>query len=131
MCHQGSRRWNTLVGRHAEAGLDVIVASEGQPRRLEGAVDRAAYRILQEALTNAARYGAGAARVDLAFGEEALELAISNAAPGNGAAPRSNGGHGLIGMRERASLLGGSLEVERANGSFCVRASLPYARPNA
>jgi hypothetical protein len=53
-----------------------------EPRRLESAVDQAAYRILQEALTNASRHGTGGARIALAFGEVALELAISNAAPG-------------------------------------------------
>jgi signal transduction histidine kinase len=116
---------DTLVARHAAAGLDVSVASEGEPRPLESAVDQAAYRILQEALTNAARHGRGAARVELSFGEAALELTIGNAAPGEGA-PRLNGGHGLVGMRERATLLGGSLETERANGSFRVRARLPY-----
>lgn len=116
---------DTLVARHAAAGLDVSVASEGEPRQLESASDQAAYRILQEALTNAARHGAGAARVELAFGKAALELTISNAAAGE-SAPRSNGGHGLIGMRERATLLGGSLEAECAHGSFSVRARLPY-----
>jgi signal transduction histidine kinase len=119
-----------LLARHAAAGLEVRVASAGEPRRLERAVDQAAYRILQEALTNVARHGAGAARVELAFGEAALELAISNAAPAHSLS-RPNGGHGLIGMRERATLLGGSLEVERAHGSFCVRARLPYAGPRA
>jgi signal transduction histidine kinase len=118
---------DTLVGRHAAAGVDVRVASEGEPRRLENAVDQAAYRILQEALTNAARHGAGAANVELVFGEAALELRISNAASAQNV-PRANGGHGLIGMRERATLLGGSLEVERTNGSFSVRARLPYDR---
>jgi signal transduction histidine kinase len=121
---------NTLVARHAAAGLDVSVATEGKPRQLESAVDQAAYRILQEALTNAARHGTGVARVELAFGNAALELGISNAAPG-GSAPRANGGHGLIGMRERATLLGGSLDAERANGSFRVRAHLPYEGPSA
>jgi signal transduction histidine kinase len=121
---------DTLVARHAAAGLDVSVASEGEPRRLESVVDQAAYRILQEALTNAARHGAGAARVELAFGEAALELTISNAASGENAS-RANGGHGLVGMRERATLLGGSLDVERANGSFRVRARLPYGGPRA
>lgn len=116
---------DTLVARHAAAGLDVSVASAGEPRQLEGAVDQAAYRILQEALTNAARHGKGAARVELAFGETALELTISNAAPGEGA-PRSNGGHGLIGMRERATLLGGSLDADRSGGTFRLRADLPY-----
>jgi signal transduction histidine kinase len=121
---------DTLVGRHSAAGLDVSVASDGEPRRLESAVDRAAYRILQEALTNAARHGAGPARVELAFGEAALELTISNAASTQ-SVPRPNGGHGLVGMRERATLLGGSLEVESANGSFRVRARLPYGDANA
>jgi signal transduction histidine kinase len=121
---------DTLVAHHAAAGLDVSVASEGKPRRLESLVDQAAYRILQEALTNAARHGAGTARVDLAFGEAALELTISNAASGDSAS-RANGGHGLTGMRERATLLGGSLDVERANGSFRVRARLPYGGPRA
>ena len=116
---------DTLVERHAASGLAVSVSSEGTPRRLESAVDQAAYRILQEALTNAARHGTGEARVKLAFGEAALELSVSNAASGDDA-PRANGGHGLIGMRERATLLGGSLDVERVNGSFRVRARLPY-----
>jgi signal transduction histidine kinase len=116
---------NTLVARHAAAGLDVRVANEGEPRELESAVDQAAYRILQEALTNAARHGMGAARVQLAFGKAALELTISNAAFGDNA-PRSNGGHGLVGMRERATLLGGTLDAERTNGTFRVHARLPY-----
>jgi signal transduction histidine kinase len=115
----------TLVARHTAAGLDVSVATQGEPRRLESAVDQAAYRILQEALTNAARYGMGAAQVELAFREGALELTITNPDSGQ-SATRSNGGHGLIGMRERATLLGGSLDAERANGSFRVRARLPY-----
>jgi signal transduction histidine kinase len=116
---------DTLVARHAATGVDVRVASEGEPRPLETAVDQAAYRILQEALTNAARHGSGAAQVDLAFGATALELTVSNAAADERTS-RANGGHGLIGMRERATLLGGSLEAERANGTFCVRAHLPY-----
>jgi signal transduction histidine kinase len=121
---------DTLVARHAAAGLDVRVTNEGEPRRLEGAVDQAAYRILQEALTNAARHGTGAARVELAFGTAALELTVSNAAAGDGT-PRGGGGHGLIGMRERATLLGGSLDAGRANGAFRVRARLPYGGPSS
>jgi signal transduction histidine kinase len=119
---------DTLLARHAAAGLHVRVASEGEPRQLESAVDQAAYRILQEALTNAARHGTGAAQVELAFGSAALELTISNAALGDNS-PRANGGHGLIGMRERATLLGGSVDAGRANGVFRVRARLPYGGP--
>jgi signal transduction histidine kinase len=121
---------DTLIARHAAAGLEVSVSREGDTQPLEGAADQAAYRILQEALTNAARHGAGAAQVELSFGDAALELRVSNPASG-GNGTRASGGHGLIGMRERATLLGGSLEVERANGSFRVRARLPYRGPSA
>lgn len=120
---------DTLVARHTAAGLDVSVVRQGQPRQLESSLDQAAYRILQEALTNAVRHGTGPSRVELAFGEAALQLTISNAVPGE-PAPRTNGGHGLIGMRERVTLLGGSLEAQRANGSFHVRAHLPYREPS-
>jgi signal transduction histidine kinase len=121
---------DTLVDRHAAAGLEVSVSSKGVVRRLDSVVDQAAYRILQESLTNAARHGRGAARVELAFGEAALELTVSNPISGDGVSS-ANGGHGLIGMRERATLLGGSLDVERANRSFRVRARLPYRGDHA
>ena len=119
---------DTLVARHAAAGLDVSVASDGKPRQLESAVDQAAYRILQESLTNAARHGAGVARVELAFGSAALELEISNPALTESTS-RTTGGNGLIGMRERAALLGGSLDAERTDGMFRVHAHLPYRCP--
>jgi signal transduction histidine kinase len=119
---------DTLIARHAAAGLDVSVETEGVPQPLESATDQAVYRILQEALTNAARHGTGVARVELAFGDAELELTVSNTAPGE-SVPRSHGGHGLIGMRERATLLGGSLDADRANGDFRVRARLPYRGP--
>jgi signal transduction histidine kinase len=115
----------TLVAQHSAGGLDVEVATAGSPRPLGAAVDAAAYRILQEALTNAARHGAGAANVELAYGEATLRLTISNAVS-DGRPRRTSGGHGLIGMRERATLLGGSLNAERTNGTFRLRAELPY-----
>jgi signal transduction histidine kinase len=121
---------DTLLTRHAAAGLEVSVACEGEPRHLESAVDQAAYRILQEALTNAARHGTGPARIELAYHRAALELTVSNGAAGE-SAPRSNGGHGLIGMRERATLLGGSLEAGRVKGAFRIRARLPYGGASA
>jgi signal transduction histidine kinase len=115
----------SLVAHHSAAGLDVTVSTAGTSRPLGNAVDVAAYRILQEALTNAARHGAGAARVELAFGDAALGLTVTNPVA-NGSSARATGGHGLIGMRERASMLGGSLETDRTNGSFRLRARLPY-----
>jgi signal transduction histidine kinase len=115
----------TLVAQRSAGGLDVSVATAGAPRPLRPAVDVAAYRILQEALTNAARHGTGAAQIELAFGEDALRLTITNAVP-DGGPRRTNGGHGLIGMRERATLLRGTLDTRRANGTFTVGAELPY-----
>jgi signal transduction histidine kinase len=116
---------NTLIRQHAQAGLEVTLEASGTTRPLGAAADQAAYRILQEALTNAARHGAGTARVKLAFGEAAVELTVTNPMPERPSS-RAGGGHGLIGMRERATLLGGTLEAERANGAFRVRARIPY-----
>jgi signal transduction histidine kinase len=115
----------TLVAHHARAGLDVSVRSSGDRQPLGHNADQAAYRILQEALTNAARHGAGAALVELAFRDDALGLTVTNPLAG-GARRRSGGGHGLIGMRERATLLGGTLEAHREDGVFRVSARIPY-----
>jgi signal transduction histidine kinase len=115
---------DTLVAQHAAAGLEVTLDTAGTPRPLGAAADQAAYRILQEALTNAARHGAGSARIELAFGDAAVELTVTNPVPPAGS-PWPGGGHGLIGMRERATLLGGSLDAGRANGVFRVHARIP------
>lgn len=117
-----------LVARHASSGLEVRVSSVGDRRQLDTAVDQAAYRILQEALTNAARHGTGTAQVELDFGVAGLQLTVVNPASGSSAA-RTSGGHGLIGMRERANLLGGSVETDTRDGSFRIRARLPYRGP--
>jgi len=116
---------DSLITHHQAAGLEVTVDTSGAPRPLGAAADQGAYRILQEALTNAARHGTGSARIELAFGDAAVELEVTNPVPA-GRSPRSGGGHGLIGMRERASLLGGHLDTEPANGTFRVRAQIPY-----
>jgi signal transduction histidine kinase len=111
-----------LVERHRSAGLDVRVETRGSRRPLALGADQAAYRILQEALTNAARHGNGGAEVDIAFGDEAVEITVTNPA----AADPDGEGHGLVGMRERAALLGGRLETTTSNGHFQLRARLPY-----
>jgi signal transduction histidine kinase len=115
---------DTLVKRHREAGLDVDVLVNGARRPLGPAVDQAAYRILQESLTNALRHGNGSAKVALNYTGDALEIGVTNPSRGNGPAAV---GHGIVGMRERASLLGGSMSYESMNGLFRVRARLPYA----
>jgi signal transduction histidine kinase len=102
----------------------VTVRLDGSRRPLAPGVDQAAYRILQEALTNAARHGRGSADVRVTFGSRAVEITVTNAARLEGAARA--GGQGIVGMRERASLLGGSLEVGASDGLFRVRARLPY-----
>ncbi len=115
----------TLVAHHSHTGLDVTVRTTGHPRALAHTADQAAYRILQEALTNAARHGTGVAEIELAFEDTALGLTVTNPAR-DGGKPRSAGGHGLIGMRERAVLIGGILKTRGANGVFCVSAQIPY-----
>jgi signal transduction histidine kinase len=113
-----------LVGRHRAAGMDVTATVSGEPRPLPPAVDQAAYRILQEALTNAARHGGGSAEVEVAFGGSALELTVVNPVRDGAATGR---GYGISGMRERAALLGGRLEAGIRDGHYRVRAQVPMA----
>ena len=114
----------TLAARHRAAGLAVTVNVRGAAGRLAPAVDQGAYRILQEALTNAARHGLGDANVDVAFDERGVELTITNTTRAQ-AQPGSGGGHGIRGMAERAALLGGHVETDQRDGAFRVRARLP------
>jgi signal transduction histidine kinase len=116
-----------LVERHAAAGLSVTTRVHGDRRPLAPSVDRGAYRILQEALTNAARHGDGRAQVDVRFGESALEVTVTNSVSPGRASRETGGGHGIVGMRERASLLGGSLDAGARDGRFEVHARLPFA----
>ena len=120
-----------LVKRHFAAGLRVTTAIRGERRPLPPAVDRAAYRILQEALTNAARHGNGAAEVEVAFGPGALEVAVVNSLSPDRAVRGTGGGHGIVGMRERAALLGGTLDAGARDGRFELRAQLPAAEAAA
>jgi signal transduction histidine kinase len=116
-----------LVARHRSDGVAVTMRVDGEPRPCSPAIDRAAFRITQEALTNAARYGEGAARVSLLYGASAIELDVQNPIRPSSTG-RAGGGHGIAGMRERVELLGGSLTAA-ANGSvFRVHARLPYER---
>ena len=119
-----------LVDQVRETGLDVELQIEGDRRPLAPGVDLAAYRILQEALTNVVKHaGPSHARVAVRFGERAVELEVAD--DGRGPSGGHNGGgHGLVGMRERVALYGGSLEARPgADGGFVVRASLPIAAP--
>jgi signal transduction histidine kinase len=125
-------RVDGLARRAREGGLPVDLQVEGTPAALPAGVDLAAYRIVQEALANTSKHAGDArARIVVRYGPSEVEVEVSDDGHGrNGhrAGPRS-GGHGLIGMRERAALYGGSVDAgRRAGGGFRVRASLPIGR---
>jgi signal transduction histidine kinase len=120
--HPGLAALDTLVAQHRLAGQAIKVVREGDRRPLAPTTDQAAYRILQEALTNAARHGSGRAEVRVRYAKDELELTVRNPVT-PGAAPKD--GHGLIGMRERAQLLGGSLSAGASGREFTVDAVLP------
>ena len=115
---------DTLAERHRAAGLEVTVNVAGSRRELAPGVDQAAYRVLQEALTNAARHGSGQAEVDVTFGSGALEITVTNPVLPDSIA--AGAGHGIVGMRERAALLRGDLQSSAADGVFRIEARLPY-----
>ena len=116
-----------LADQVRAAGLPVEISIEGQPIELPPGVDLSAYRIVQEALTNALKHaGPASARVRLHYAADGLEVDISD--DGRGTGNGDAGGYGLAGIRERVSVVGGELEAGRqTNGGFAVRARLPYA----
>jgi signal transduction histidine kinase len=114
-----------LAGTVRAAGLEVAVRYEGEPVEVATGVDLSAYRIVQEALTNTLRHArAHRAAVIVRYTPTQLELEISD--DGRGMSGPIDGGHGIVGMRERATLLGGSLELGRGPlGGLCVHAAVP------
>jgi signal transduction histidine kinase len=128
-----------LLESARSGGVTVEADVSGTPRPLPEGVDLSAYRIVQEALSNAMRHAPGAAvRVNLDYGDAVLKIEVRNsggahAAPDawarrNGDGPGQDGGHGIIGMRERAAMLGGDLTVGPAgDGEFLVSAALPVS----
>ncbi|GAA1615085.1 histidine kinase [Nonomuraea maheshkhaliensis] len=127
----GLDRLDDLVDRARSTGLPATVTVSGERRRLPVEVDRAAYRIVQEALTNVSRHAGGAAasvRIDYGGTELVVQVEDDGAAR-NDAPPVP--GVGLVGMRERVTALGGRLRAEpRAEGGFTVRAELPLGDPS-
>jgi len=116
----------SLVSQVQAAGLPIELHVDGDRRGIPVGIDLSAYRIIQEALTNALTHANDArATVRVLCAEDVLELEISDdgdAADG----PGSNGGHGLVGMRERVAMYGGSLTAgRRPEGGFTVRVLLP------
>lgn len=115
-----------LVDDARNSGLDVSVTIDGSPRPLPPGLDLAAYRIVQEALTNTRRHS-GAMRADLTVAYTDTSVRVEVRDDGSGGYG-STDGHGLIGMRERAAVYGGRLETVPSEGrGFTVRAELPWA----
>jgi signal transduction histidine kinase len=120
-------RLDGLVSSASAAGLKVRTEVSGTPRMLPAGVDLAAFRIVQEALTNVARHaGAATATVRVGYGEQDLTVQVEDNGNGTGQPSTMGGGNGIPGMRERASALGGELEAgPLPGGGFRVLARLP------
>jgi signal transduction histidine kinase len=121
------RHLDLLVAQMQEAGVQVELELLGGEEAPPG-VDLAAYRIVQEGLTNVLKHSAPChAWVKVRFGPAAVEVTVENDGTPRDASNRNGTGHGLIGMRERATLYGGTLEAgPRPGGGFSVRARLPF-----
>jgi signal transduction histidine kinase len=125
---------DALVERAREAGLPVSLTVQGEPLTLPPGVDLAAYRVVQEALTNALKHaGTAPTEVHVRWSASHLELEILDRGPaGSEARWGQESGHGLVGMRERVRLYGGELETgRRRGGGFRVHARLPLVRDDA
>jgi signal transduction histidine kinase len=126
----GLANLDKLLEQSRAAGLDVRLAIEGEPRELSQSLDLSAFRIVQEALTNVLKHASHArASVTVGYRPQALELTVvdsGNGTPAASVAP--SGGHGLVGMRERAAMFGGTLTARpRDDRGFEVNAVLPYS----
>jgi len=121
----------TLAARIREAGIPVDVRVTGTPRTLPPGQQLCAFRVAQEALTNVLKHAGTAAELALDYRPEHLVLSVTNA-DGGRAAPPNPAGHGLVGMRERARMYGGVIEIgPRGAAGFAVELTLPYpSRPS-
>jgi signal transduction histidine kinase len=123
------RHLDRLVDQAREAGLPVEVRIEGEAAELPPGVDLTAYRLVQEALTNAIKHArATSADVLVRYGDGAVELVVTDDGRGASDGKAESGGHGVAGMRERVAVYGGELEAgPRPEGGYSLRARLPLA----
>jgi signal transduction histidine kinase len=127
----GIDRIEEIADRARDAGLEVHFGTYGDPAPLPDSLSQAAYRIVQESVTNTLKH-AQAATIDIRVRYLAAELELDVADDGHGGTGASGGGMGLIGMRERVAVHDGTLEHgRRGGGGFRVRARLPYASAKA
>ncbi|MEU4682549.1 sensor histidine kinase [Streptomyces xinghaiensis] len=124
----GLARLDEMAERIRAGGVPVAVTVEGTPRPLAPGVELCAYRVVQEALTNVVKHAPGA-RAEVRLTYEPHQVTVSVTDDGEGVIParvRGGGGHGLLGMRERAKLYGGQISIgPREQGGFAVRLTLP------
>jgi signal transduction histidine kinase len=121
---------DALIARVREAGLPVELRVEGPQESLAPGVDVAAYRIVQEALTNALKYAGGArTEVIVRYTPDGLEIEVID--EGTIGTPADGIGRGLVGMQERVALFGGTVEAgKRPEGGYAIRANLPFDEPS-
>ena len=124
---------DSLVAQVRGSGIPVSVEVSGDDRDVPPGVDLSAYRIVQEALTNALKHAeASPTRVRLDYSDDALTVTVVDDGSPTSAAPRGPAGHGLIGIRERVAVVGGDVEAgPDGHGGFRVRARLPYTLEDA
>jgi signal transduction histidine kinase len=120
-------RLDALVGRVRDSGTPVTLTVTGQPRPVPPGIGLAAYRVVQEALTNTVKHAAGAsASVTVEYAKDALRLEVADTGGGPGQYAVAGNGRGLVGLRERLAVYGGSLEAgRRPAGGYRVRALIP------
>ncbi|MFD0686362.1 sensor histidine kinase [Actinomadura fibrosa] len=124
----GLDRLDELTTAARGAGLAVGTVVVGMPRPLDAGVDLSAFRIVQESLSNAARYAPGAGvQVEVRYGAKTLTVCVTDDGARSAPEESHGGGHGLVGMRERVTMLGGTLEAgPRGGAGWSVTAELPY-----
>jgi signal transduction histidine kinase len=120
-------RLDDLISQASATGLQVRTETSGNVRPVPFGIDVAAFRILQEALTNVTRHaGAASATVRVSYGERDLVLQVDDDGAGGPKDGSAGDGKGIVGMRERAAALGGVVEAgRRSDVGFRVRARLP------
>ncbi|MGI5290473.1 sensor histidine kinase [Nonomuraea polychroma] len=123
---------HSLVEQTRQAGQPVEFTEEGSPAESAGSAEFVAYRVVQEALTNALKYAHGSRTVvRMRYGEKEITVHVSTGEAGSGAVSPGGSGRGLAGLRERVDALGGEFSADRqAGGGFVVRARIPAGRPS-
>jgi signal transduction histidine kinase len=120
-----------LVQGVRDIGVPVELSTIGQPRPLPSGVELTAYRVVQEALTNTVKHAAGAAAtVSVEYGTDELRVEVTDTGGTPSAAAASGNGHGLVGLRERLAVYGGTLQTgPRLSGGYRVTALIPLEAP--